>query len=183
MRKIITIIIVSLVMLCGCAENQPKQLTVEILQELVADNFEAQLKIFGGDGLPTADENYQPDWQNPESLIVEVSVERFKNLGEIEAYINSIYSAEISKSILDKGMYLEKDGKLYKDVSKFSPKGYFANTENFIVEITEQSENEAAFIVITTVTEPGELNVSEKYEMVGKAVKENGVWLLDGIVL
>lgn len=153
-------------------------LTEEGIRALMTENLNCMLNIFVLNHLPI-----QGDFVDGQS-IYPVNTDKFATFAEFEAYVRSVYTKETADLYLynfpyeGEPMYFEKDGLLYIDMNKVGGKGYYVDWSDYTVTINSCKNGVCSFTLNAQVEWPAEQPKAEDYPVEGKAVLENGAWLL-----
>lgn len=125
-----------------------------------------------------------PENNDGNDMIFPVKDSTFTTYEQLESYVRSTYVKSFADSLLGEGLYLNRDGKLYGDMSKFSGGGYYVDWKNYTFDVTDITENTAVVTIQTTDSPPNPEGTDEKIDitLTGKLVKENGKWLLENII-
>lgn len=174
-------------------QNQAEAaLSQQTLEALVSDNFYLMSQVFMGNTLPISQEA-QELWDNSvleegEGMIQKVMDERFPDYKSLEAAVRGVYSKEEADLLLynypyeGDPKYLDQNGELYVNLRHDNPKGYFVNLEEYTVTMGEAADGVCPFTVETTMTEPGETSAAEPYAIEGKALYQDGRWVLEKMI-
>lgn len=159
-------------------ESTKPTLTEEGIRALMAENLNCMYNIFVLNHLPI-----QGDFVAGQS-IYPVNTYKFATFEEFENYVRSVYSKETADLYLynfpyeGEPMYFEKDCLLYIDLNKVGGKGYYVDWSNYTVTINSCENDACSFTLNAQVEWPGEEPQAQDYPVEGKAVFENGTWLL-----
>lgn len=159
-------------------KNQSIGASEETLRGLIKENLNCMHNIFILSMLPIEGEFVQDQWIYP------VSKDAFADYAEFENYVRSVYCKETADLYLynfpyeNDPKYLNVDGKLYENKMYDGGKGYYANWDNYTIDIESSTETECVFTINCTVEWPAEKPVLEPYPVKGKAVLEDGKWVL-----
>ncbi len=108
-----------------------------------------------------------------------VDDERFMTYADLENFIRSTYVKSEADSLLGTGRYLDKDGKLYGDITKDGGMGYYVVWNNYSYEITDITNHSATLKIYTVDESPaGKENITIN----GKMIKQDSTWLLEKIL-
>ena len=156
----------------------------EKLRALMDENINVNLNIFGVRSLPFEEEEV-----NDETTIYQVKQDVFPDYASFENYIRSIYCEETADMYLynypveGAQKYVNQDGKLCVDLQFEGGNGYYVDWSDYTIEIVSATETECEFIVKASVEWPAEEPVKEDYEVTGKAILENGAWVLTEMIV
>ena len=168
------------------SENgQENKITQEKLEQLVSDNFYCMKYVFVLGTLPYEELTCTVG----EDSLRKVTSEKFPDYKSLEDYTRSVYCKDEADRLLYNypydgvQKYIDRDGELYTDINYDGGKGYYVDTENYNVVITDDSKDgECLFTVETTIEEPAENPTKEAYNIEGTAVYENGNWVLKSMI-
>lgn len=161
---------------------EPTQELVEEVKDaattLLSNNFEV-LKLYMTRGLSHEDEPYG---NKPEDGYYTVADTTYTTYAQIETLVNSTYTADEAARVLSdcngKGaVYAERTGGKLGISAKFEAAAYDLTWENVQFKVTPLSETESAVSVYLHKRDGGEEVISN-----GTLTKDNGTWLLKGII-
>lgn len=111
--------------------------------------------------------------------------DRFKSFEDLETFLYSTYVKEYADDMLytwkrgDKPLYLNVNGQLYVDSTYAGARGYYVDWNNFTIEISNISENQANLKIFLVNYDPG----SYDYLIIAvKLIKQRDDWLLEKMV-
>jgi len=140
--------------------------------KLIEANKDVYYNIFGLSMLPLDMPENAPEGQ----FLFPVKDERFKTFADLNNYISGIYVKSEADALMSSGRYIDKDGKLYGDLSKDTGMGYYVDWNNYRYEVSDISETSAKITIYTVEDSPaGKEDKIIKVNM----IKENGRWLLE----
>jgi len=140
--------------------------------KLIDTNKEVFYDIFGLSMLQLDVPEKRPENQ----WIFPVKDKRFTTYSELDNYIRNTYIKSQADILMGNGRYLNKDGKLYGDMSKDGGVGYYVDWNNYHYEISDISQTSATITIYTIDDSPaGKKDITIKVKM----QKENGLWLLE----
>lgn len=117
-----------------------------------------------------------PDSGAGSETIFPVNDERFTTFAELEGYIRNTYVKTQADALLGNGRYLDKNGKLYGDLSKDAGMGYYVDWNSYTMEMTDISDKTAVLKIHTVDNSPaGKENITLTVNL----VKEGDSWLLE----
>lgn len=160
------------------AESSESDITEEHLGKLFDENLYCMRSVFDLGSLPYGDEPVQGN------NIYKVN-SGFASYDEFESYVRSVYcEAEADRLLYNTPYegdpkYLNVDGELCINQDLEGGKGYYVDWNNYELEIISSDETACEFTVKGILEEPAETVVQEDYIVHGKAVKENGKWVLE----
>ncbi len=166
-------------------DGQENKITQEKLEQLVEDNFYCMKYVFYLSMLPCEE---VADTAEDDGLRKVIS-DKFPDYKSLEDYVRSVYCKEEADRLLYNfpyegvGKYVDLNGELYENINYDGGIGYYIDTENYKVVITDDTkEGECSFTIETTIEEPAENTKKEAYNIDGTAVYENGSWVLKSMI-
>lgn len=117
----------------------------------------------------------------PESMpenewVYPVKDDRFATYADLDSFIRNIYVESEADSLMGNGRYINKDGKLYGDMSKDAGMGYYVDWNNYSFKISEISPESALLTINTTDNSPaGTQDITINVKM----IKAQNGWLLE----
>ncbi len=142
--------------------------------QLIDRNQEAYFEIFG---LSTLKTDIPADGTGSETIFP--VTEKFISYDELEQYVQNTYVKKEADFLLHKyrnGIYINKNGKLYKDISKDAGVGYYVNWNQYRYEISNIQKDSAVIKIYAKNELPsGTKDITINLKM----IKENGSWLLE----
>lgn len=164
------------------ADTQSGELTEDGIRTLMKGNVDCVMNIFFTNDLPTQGDPIRDH-------VSQVDTTKFASYADFEAYVGSIYTKETTKMLLNdypyegQPKYLNIDGKLCLDTNLSGAKGYYVDWSSYTVNITKSDDKTCEFTLTAKITEPGDNPTPEDYPATGKAVFEDGKWLLESRIL
>ena len=148
------------------------------IRRLVDENLYCMRDVFVLSMLPTEDTPIEGEWIYP------VKEDVFKDYAEFDAYVRSVYCKETADMYLcgEDPKYVNIDGKLCANKYLEGSKGYYVDWTDYDLTIDSVTEDECTFTVTCSVEWPADKPVKEAYPVSGKAVKEDGKWLLTSML-
>lgn len=157
-----------------------------VIKNLTDKNLDCMYHIYGLSMLP-CDDSVQLDYDNPETYLAKCTSEKFRTYNDLEEYTYSVYTDSLAYELLNfevqsQKRYVDVDGELYCNRYCYGGKGYYVDWENYSVSIDELADDYCIFTLYATVTWPAENPVAEDYTVAGKAVLEDGEWVLTAML-
>lgn len=146
--------------------------------QLLSRNQEAFFDIFG---LAILQPEF-PEGGLDEDAILPVKDTRFATYSDLEGFVRSTYVKQEADFLLNEhrgGIYFDRDGVLWVDVSKDAGMGYYVNWNDYRYELTDIKADSAVLKIYTTEESPAG---SEEITLTGKLLKESGNWLLEKMI-
>jgi hypothetical protein len=152
----------------------------QVTGELLKQNYDLFFNIFSIHQL----ELDIPEKNAGDATIFPVKDDRFKTYSELESYVRSTYISSTADNLLAGGMYVNRDGKLFGDLSKQTGGGYYVDWNNYEYEVSDIKVDSAIVTIRTTENAPNVEGTDKKTDvtLTGIVVKENGKWLLQEII-
>ncbi len=158
--------------------NQLEKDLYAAADQLLNRNREAFFDIFG---LAILQPEYPEDGIG-EDTILPVKDDRFANYGELEGFVRNTFIKKEADFLLNEyreGLYFDRDGKLYVDISKDAGMGYYVNWKNYRYQLTDIKPDSAVLQIYTTDESP---EGTKEITLTGKLLKEGDNWLLEKMI-
>lgn len=157
-----------------------------VIKNLTDKNLDCMYHIYGLSMLP-CDESVPIEYDNPETYLAKCTSEKFRTYNDLAEYTYSVYTDSLAYELLNyevqsQKRYVDVDGELYCNRYCNGGKGYYVDWENYSVSIDELADDYCIFTLYATVTWPAENPVAEDYTVAGKAVLEDGEWVLTAML-
>ena len=139
---------------------------------LIEANKDVFYNIFGLAMLPLE----LPENITGEETLFPVKDNRFRTFTDLDNYIRGIYVKSEADALMGSGVYIDKDGSLYGDMSKAAGMGYYVDWSNYSFYVDEITEKSATINIYVTDDSPAG---KEEKTIEVKMLKENDLWLLE----
>lgn len=166
--------------------TEADKVTVGISEEqlalLVNNNFDCATNIFGMKPLPVVGDPVKGD------ACYQVDPNEYASYDDLYEYVNSVYCKKLTDELFAAEgydgikRYFEEDGKLCVNYNAFGAKGYYVDWSGCIISIMENSDTACAFNVTGTIEEPSAEPTKTPYTVQGKAIFEDGKWVLESMI-
>lgn len=150
-----------------------------VINELFEKNIDCMINIFSLSSLPYSDVPVLGD------NIFKVEDSRFPDYASFESYIREIYCTAEADRLLynfpyeNGSKYCDIDGALCININLDGSKGYYVDWSDHTLQILSADDSVCEFTVTGYIEEPADVPVKEEYTVSGKALYENGRWVLE----
>ncbi|MGE5544516.1 MAG: DUF3298 and DUF4163 domain-containing protein [Bacillota bacterium] len=159
-------------------DNQHERDLYVSADTLLSRNREALFDIFG---LAILQPEIPEDGIGQDTILP-VKDTRFANYSELESFVRSTYVKKEADFLLNEhrgGIYYNRGGKIFVDISKDGGMGYYINWNDYRYELTDIKADSAVLQIYTTEESPAG---TKEITLSGKLLKEDSSWLLEKMI-